>query len=161
MRYGIILTLSVTFAALASPHGAVRAQDKARISGLTDANFGMVAGLGDRSISQSLCAYTSSKTQTYSVTAAGSGTNGSFNLSAGAAELQYDVLWADAANLSSGSSLSPNFRASGFVSPVTNPGCNGRPPTSASLTIVLRDAVLRNARAGSYSGTLQVMIAPE
>lgn len=161
MRYGIVLILSAGLALSASPQGAALAQDKARVSGLADVNFGLVAGLGDRAISQSLCAYTSSRTERYAITAVGSGSGGSFTLSSGTTQLGYDVLWADVPNLASGSSLSPNVPTSGFVSPVKNHQCNGNPPTSASLTIVLRDAVLRDARAGSYAGTLQVTIAPE
>lgn len=163
MRYRAFPILAAVVTVLASVllPGPARAADKARVTGLVDVNFGVVAGFGDQSISQSLCAFTSSRTATYSVTAMGDGASGSFALNSGSSQLVYDVLWADAPGLSSGSALSPNIPMSGLTSAASHQACTSGPPASASLTIVLRDGVLRNARAGSYSGAVQITIAPE
>ena len=163
MRYGASPIVAAILVALAAvlPQSSARAADKARISGLSDVDFGLVAALGDQSRSQSVCAYTSSNSETYSITAVGDGPGGSFSLSSGGSQLDYDVLWADAPNMSSGTALFPNVPRSGFISSAKQHFCNSGPPTSASLTVVLRDAVLRSARSGSYAGTLQITIAPE
>lgn len=163
MRYGASSILAALLAALAAvlPPATARAADKARVTGFTDVDFGLVANLGDQSVSQNLCAYTSSNLEVYSVTATGDGPNGSFALSSGASQLAYDVLWADAANMSNGTALASGVPSSGFISTVKQHSCNSGPPSSASLTIVLRDSALRNARAGSYTGAVQVTIAPE
>lgn len=162
MRYGPLPILAGLAAGLAVVvSSAARAADKARVSGFADASFGIVTGFGDQSISQSLCAYSSSKTATYSVMASGDGAAGAFALSSGSSQLGYDVLWADAPNLSGGTALAPNVPLSGLTSTASQQSCISGPPASASLTIVLRDSILRSALAGSYSGAVQITIAPE
>ena len=137
-----------------------QAADKARITGLSDVNFGLIAFTGDQSLSQSVCAYSDSSTKGYSVVATGSGSGGAFELS-GAVPLPYDVLWADSAGQTGGSALIAGTASSGFTSTASQQFCNSGPPASASLTIVIRAATLGSTGAGSYSGTLQLMIAPE
>jgi hypothetical protein len=136
-------------------------QERARLTGLADVNFGLVTSLTDTSISQSVCVYTSSRTDRYSVLALGGGAGNGFVLDAGPSQLQYEVLWADAPGATSGTSLVAGTLTPGFVSAVKQQTCNSGPPTSASLTIRLRDHVLQNARSGSYSGILAITIAPE
>ena len=162
MRYGAPLLASAVVVALTLvPYGAARAAEKARITGLADANFGLIVGTIDRSIAQSLCVYSSSNTGAYAVTASGTGAGGSFALSTGSAQLPYDVLWADAANQTSGTVLSSGTPTGGFTSNATQHFCNSGPSSSATMTIVIRSAALANAQAGSYSGMLQITIAPE
>lgn len=140
---------------------AQAASNKARITGLGDVAFGLVVGTGDRSASQNLCVFNSSGTGRYSVTATGSGTGGTFALSSGAAQLPYDVLWADSPDQTGGTQLVAGAAAPGFASAAAQQTCNSGPPASASLTVVIRSAALTRATAGDYSGTLQVTIAPE
>lgn len=137
-----------------------QAADKARITGLSDVSFGLIAGTGDQSLSQSVCAYSNSSTNGYSVVATGSGSGGAFELS-GSAPLPYDVLWADSAGQTGGSALTAGTASPGFTSSASHQVCTSGPPASASLTIVIRAATLGSAPAGSYSGTLQLTIAPE
>jgi len=136
------------------------AADKARITGLSDVSFGLIAAAGDQSLSQSVCAFSNSSTNGYSVVATGSGSGGAFELS-GTAPLPYDVLWSDSAGQTGGSALTAGSASQGFTSNADHQVCNSGPPASASLTIVIRAATIGSARAGSYSGTLQLMIAPE
>lgn len=163
MRSGRFLTVALimgVFGAAGAPESA-RAADKAELSGLSDVAFGLILGTADQTASQSVCAYTSSKTELYSVTATGSGSGGAFALSSGAAQLPYDVLWADAPGQTGGTSLAAGTLTPGFASNAKQHTCNAGPSTTASLTIVIRSAKLLSARAGDYAGTLQITIAPE
>jgi len=137
------------------------AADKARITALSDVPFGLIPGTTDQTASQNLCAYSSSNTGGYNVTAVGNGNGGAFTLSSGAASLAYDVLWAGSANQAGGTALVPGTATSGFTSTASQQTCNSGPSTSASLTVVIRSATLTSAMAGSYIGTLQITIAPE
>lgn len=163
MITGKALIAAAVFAATIAglPNGPARAADKARITGLSDVAFGVVSTAGDQSASQSLCAYTSSNTNGYSVAANGDGIGGSFALSSGMSQLPYDALWADAPNGTSGTTLIAGSAMSGFTSTASQQSCNSGPSSSASLTIVIRAATLGSARAGTYSGALQITISPE
>lgn len=163
MRYGILHILSVAVGALLAilPESPALGADKARASGLTDANFGFLISTSDQSLSQNICAYSSSATKGYSVVALGTGPGGAFELSSGSAQMQYEVLWADGANQVGGRSLASGVSENGFTSSATQQFCNSGPIASASLTIVIRSLALESARAGSYSGTLQITLAPE
>jgi hypothetical protein len=138
-----------------------RAADKARITGLSDVAFGLITGTADQAISESVCAYSSSSTGGYSVTATGDGSGGAFELSAGADQLAYDVLWTDSADQAGGTALVAGSATAGFTSVANQQFCNSGPSTSASLTVVIRSASLGSAMVGSYAGTLQITIAPE
>jgi len=155
---GVALGLALACGML--PSSAYAANDKARISGLADVAFGPVSTATDTPISQDVCAYSSSATNGYSVTATGSGGGGAFTLSSGAAQLPYDVLWADSAGQPNGTALSAGTTTSGFISTAGQQGCSN-PTASATLTVVIRAASLGTALAGSYTGSLQITIAPQ
>jgi len=137
------------------------AADKVRLTDLSDVSFGLITGSADQSVSQSVCAYSASSTGGYSVTAVGSGAGGSFQLTGGPAPLPFDVLWASTPNQTGGTALVANSPTSGFVSAASQQTCNSGPSSSASLTIVVRAAALNSARAGTYAGTLDLIISPE
>lgn len=164
MRYGNLPSLALALAVVGASSAAASpawAADKARITGLSDVTFGVIAGTGDQSVSQSLCAFSDSSSNGYSVIATGNGSGGSFELSSGSAQLPYEVLWADSAGQTGGSALVAGVVTSGFTSGASHQFCNSGPSASASLTIVIRGATLSSARAGAYLGTLQITIAPE
>jgi hypothetical protein len=163
MKWGIVLIVGLVAAAatgMSSSPGRA-ASDKVRLTGLSDVSFGLIAGTADQTASQSICAYSSSNTNGYSVSAIGSGGGGAFELLAGATPLQYDVLWSDASNQTSGVALTAGTTRSGFISNASQQTCNSGPSSSASLTVIIRSATLMSARAGAYSGRLQITIAPE
>ncbi|MXO61265.1 hypothetical protein GRI89_17105 [Altererythrobacter salegens] len=137
------------------------AADKVRITGFSDVPFGVVSVTTDQTLSQSICAYSSASTGGYWVSAQGSGSGGAFTLDSGAAQLPYDVYWADSSGQTGGRQLTAGSTATGFTSAISQQFCNSGPPTSASLTIVLRASVLTGAIAGSYSGTLEITLGPE
>lgn len=146
---------------LAGQSAILQAADKVRVSSLKAVDFGQLSGVGDRRVSQSICAFSSSATKGYSITASGTGEGGSFALNSTAAYLPYEVLWSDNSGQSSGTSLIPGTPRGGFQSTASQHFCMSGPSSSASLIIVIRSAAIESARAGSYSGTLQIVISPE
>lgn len=155
-------TVGVCLPLLLCAAGAQAQSRNVRITKLTDVPFGSIANLNiDAVQSQSLCVYANTATNGYTVTAVGSGSGGGFALGSGSQELGYEVQWADAPGQSSGTQLTPNTPLSGLTSTARQQTCNAGPPTTASLVIVLRSADLSTARAGTYSGSLTVIIGPE
>jgi hypothetical protein len=133
-----------------------------RITKLSDVAFGAIANVGaDATSSQSLCVYANTAIQGYRITASGSAPGGAFSLTSGSFLLNYEVQWNQSPNQSSGTQLSPNVTLTGLISSATQQTCNSGPATSASLILVLRSSELSGARAGSYSGTLTLLVGPE
>ncbi|QNP44553.1 hypothetical protein H9L15_15770 (plasmid) [Sphingomonas daechungensis] len=159
MRLLLVLAVGLLAAAVApSPAAAQRV----RITKLSDVAFGSLTNLGvDAVRNQSVCVFSQAATRGYHVTATGSAPGGSFALLSGGNQLAYDVQWSPSAGQSSGTQLSPNVTLTGLTSTATQQSCNSGPATSASLIVVLRSTTLSNARAGSYAGTLTLVIGPE
>lgn len=133
-----------------------------RITGLSDVAFGTVANLStDWTLSQNICVYSNTATSGYHVQATGSGSGGAFTLASGSNALAYEVEWNPVSGQSTGTTLSPNVALTGQVSSATQQSCNSGPATSASLIVILRAAQLSAATAGSYSGTLTLLVGPE
>lgn len=149
--------------ALALPAwSGLSAGNNVRITGLSDVAFGTVANLASDSLnSQNICVFSNSQTNGYYVQATGSGAGGAFTLASGGNALAYEVQWNQASGQSAGAQLSPNVALTGQVSSATQPSCNSGPSSSASLIIILRSAQLSAATAGTYSGTLTLLVAPE
>ena len=159
---GMGLVLIGTSAMMLTASPALAASSKVRITKLSDVAFGSIANLGvDSSQSQSVCLYSDTNTSGYNITATGAGPGGAFQLSSGPIALTYEVQWNSSSGQSSGIQLSPNVPLTGQTSTATQQTCNNGPPTSASLIILFRSGVLSSARAGSYSGTLTLVVGPE
>lgn len=156
------LAILATACILLGEGPAAAASNKVRISNLADVAFGTVANLNvDAVQSQSLCVYADTSTNGYNVTGIGTGPGGAFELSSGAVSMPYDVLWSSSAGQNSGAQLTPNVPLTGQVSGAAQQACNTGPSTSASLVIVLRSIALSSATAGTYNGTLTLVIGPE
>jgi hypothetical protein len=158
-----LLRLVISAAAVASTaFPAHAASDKVRITNLTDVAFGLVTNLSvDAVSSQSVCLYASTATNGYNVRASGSGPGGAFTLASGSDNLPFDVQWNSAAGQSNGPQLTANVALSGQVSAATQQTCNSGPATSASVIVILRTAALSSAAAGSYNGSVTLVIGPE
>jgi hypothetical protein len=132
-----------------------------QISKLTDVAFGTIANFTtDQTNSQSVCAYSSATGGRYSVTASGSGSGGAFTLASGGSQLAYEVQWAATANQTTGVALTPGVALTGQTGNGLTATCFfGFVPT-ASLITILRASALSAASAGTYSGTLSLLIAP-
>ena len=157
---GIPVCCVLVLAALINSSPALA--DKVRITNLSDVDFGTIANLQtDSRRSQNICLYSNGPTGGYSVLATGSGAGSAFRLASGPNSLAYDVEWSNQSGQTSGAALSPNVVLTGQTSSATNQFCSSGPAATASLTIVLRAAQLSQARQGSYSGTLTLLIAAE
>jgi len=157
-----MLAIASGLSLLLSASPALAANDKVRITGLTDVAFGSIANLGvDAVRSESVCVYSSSATSGYNVTATGTGPGGAFELSSGSVALPFEVQWSGSAGQSSGVQLSPNVPLTGQVSTATQQTCNSGPATSASLIVVLRSTALSSATAGAYNGAITLLVGPE
>ena len=155
---------AIAFAAciLLLPAAPAFAEDKVRITGLSDVSFGTITSFVTDSVrTQSICVYAKSAMDNYRVTATGSGSGGEFHLISGANTLPYEVQWSDAAGQTSGTQLSANMALTGQHSTAQKDDCSKGPATTASLIIILRSAAVATAIAGSYSGSLSLVIAPE
>lgn len=146
---------------LASPSAAQ--SNNVRLTKLSDVEFGSLANLGvDATQSQNICVFAHTATNGYRITAVGSAPGSAFALVSGTGDqLAYEVQWNAAAGQSSGAQLSPSSPLTGLVTTATHQSCNNGPATTASLILVLRSTALSSARAGSYSGTLTLVIGPE
>ena len=149
-------------AAALTAGSAMAASNNVRISGLSDVAFGSVGNLAVDSISsQSICVYANTAINGYNVTASGSSSGGAFALASGANRLSYEVQWSQSPGQSSGTQLNPNVALTGLVSTATQQNCNSGPAASASLILIVRSTIASSAAAGSYSGTLSLLVGPE
>ena len=156
-----VLGLCLAAALSASPAPAAAA-DKVRLTNLSDLVFGTVTNLAiDAVRAENVCIYSTSRTNGYHVIASGNGPGGAFELSSGSDTLAFDVAWSSTSGQSSGSLLTPNVPLTGQVSSATQQTCNSGPATSASLVVILRSAALSSATAGTYNGTLTLVVGPE
>jgi hypothetical protein len=152
----------LAIAAVATPAQLAAQSQNVRVTKLTDVTFGGLTNLGvDASLSQDICVYANTTGNRYRVTATGSGPAGSFALSSGANLLPYEVQWNAASGQSSGLQLVANSAQTGLISTATQQTCNSGPLTSASLILLLRSTALSSAMAGTYSGTLTLLIGAD
>jgi hypothetical protein len=144
--------------ALSSPASAA---DKAKISALTDLAFGTLSTSTDTTVSENVCAY--STTNGYTVTATGDGTASAFTLAGPSFALPYEVRWAATPSANSGTALTAGTASSSFTHPSNlQQSCGGGgPASSATLLVIVRATALGSARAGSYTGKLTISIAPQ
>jgi hypothetical protein len=156
------LALLAAVASLLGNGPVQAASNKVRITKLVDVSFGTVANLGADAVQgQSVCVYADTNTNGYNITGIGTGPDGSFQLSSGAASMSFDVLWNSSAGQSSGTQLAPNVPLTGQVSAAAHQTCSTGPVSSASLVVVLRSAALSSAAAGSYNGSLTLLVGAE
>ena len=149
-----LLTVLIPALLVCTPAYAANVQ----IFGLSDVSFGTLSSVSaDVTSSQSVCAYAGLLGGRYSITASGSGSNGAFTLTNGSALLPYEVQWAGTSGQATGTALTANAALSGQT---TLLNCLLGLTTDASLIVILRGTSLSAATAGSYSGTLTLLIAP-
>jgi hypothetical protein len=147
---------------LVAPTALQAQSDNVRITDLSDVNFGTLGNLGvDAILAQNICVFANTTGRRYRVQAAGSAPGGAFALTSGASLLPYEVQWSASSGQSSGTQLTSGVARTGLVSAATQQACNSGPATSASLVILLRSTSLSSARAGSYSGTLTLVVGAD
>lgn len=160
IRAVVLAGLIPLFVLGASP--ATAASNKVRITNLSDVAFGSIANLGADAVrSENLCLFADTNTNGYNVTATGTGPGGAFQLSSGSGSMAYEVQWSSSSGQSSGAQLTPNVPLTGQISAATHQTCNTGPANSASLVVVVRSSALSSATAGTYNGTLTLVVGPE
>jgi len=134
---------------------------RVQISGLSDIAFGTLDPAGPASNVQDVCVWSNTNGRAYSITATGSGLGGGFAITDGTNELDYGVQWATTPGQSSGSALMPAGALTGLSSAAVDPMCSAGVGASASLIVSMTAAELQAAVAGSYTGTLTLVVAPQ
>ena len=156
------LRLALAFGALLSSSASpVLAASNVRITGLSDVAFSSVSFSSDTTLAENVCAYSNSSTNGYRVTATGTGSGGAFSLASGSNVLAYEVQWSAQSGKTSGVQLTAGVPLTGLTSTATQQACNAGPATSASLIVILRSSAVSAATAGTYNGSLTLLIAPE
>lgn len=158
----VLATAAIILAGFLNGTPLEAASNKVRISGLADVSFGTIGSLTTDAVqSQSLCLFADTAISGYNVTAAGEGPGGAFRLASGASSMSFEVQWNSAAGRASGTSLNPNVPLTGQSSGATQQTCNNGPATSASLIVILPAAALSSAVAGTYKGSLTLLVGAE
>ena len=140
---------------------ATPASAQARINKLSDVAFGTLTNFATDSVqAQSVCAYSLGLLGAYHVTATGSGSGGAFTLASSGSTLPYEVQWSASSGQTSGTSLTSGVALTGQYSSALLSGCTLGAATTASLIVVIRATTLTTATAGSYSGVLTIILAP-
>lgn len=152
MRSAVLFCAALLSAAMPAEAQMVRVRQ------LTDMNFGPLVEGGDRRQADSVCVFSTSVIRGYRVTATGSGPGGMFALASGGDSLPLEVQWAFYPGATSGVSLVPGVARSGTTSNFVDASCSFT--TTATLIVILRGEDVGRAPAGSYSGTLNLLIAP-
>lgn len=161
-RTSVCTALRGALVALAASCSVPGHAQNVRISGLSDVDFGTLTNLiNDQTISQTICVFSAAFNGGYRITATGSGPGGAFTLQSGAAQLPYELQWAASADQTSGQPLTPGIALSSQSGNTWLSNCLFGLFRSASLIAVLRASQTGTARAGSYSGTVALMIAPD
>jgi hypothetical protein len=146
-------------ALLATASGA--AAQQARITALTDVSFGTISNFTtDLTLTQNVCVYSTATSGRYRVTATGSGTSSAFTLASGTNRLAYEVQWADAINQTTGDALTAGVALTQQNTSATSSNCAAAPTRTATLITILRTSAIGAAKAGTYTGTLTLLIAP-
>jgi spore coat protein U-like protein len=134
---------------------------RVQISGLTDILFGTVDPTAAAASAEDVCVWSNTSGRGYTVAASGDGASNAFTLTDGTNDLAYAVEWADSAGQSSGTALVSGTALGGLASSATNPTCSAGPAATASLIVRMGAADLQAAVAGSYAGTLTLVVAPQ
>jgi hypothetical protein len=127
------------------------------VNGLTDFNLGSWSGSGQLRQTDSMCVGTSQSPFRYRITATGSGAGGAFTVTNGISALPYTLEHRGASGafqtMTAGTALTGQ-RGSSLAT--CNAGTN-----TARLRITFTEPNLLGATAGSYSGTITLVVAPE
>lgn len=134
---------------------SITVDDEVRISNLGDIVLGTFAGV-DASGTSAACIYRNSAT-TYQITASGNGTANAFTLTDGTGTVGYSVTYADGATVAD--SMSSGIALVGQDGADTDVDCAAT-GNNALIGVTVAAADAAALPAGSYSGTLTLVVAP-
>lgn len=131
----------------------------ARITALNDIALGTWSGTGALAGSDNaICVWSS--TGGYSLTATGSGAGGAFTLASGGNTVAYAVEWAQTGGASSGTAVTTGSALTGQTTNATSTSCASGPASTAGVFVSVPEANLSAAPAGTYTGTLTLLVTP-
>ena len=150
---GLLFSLTILMAVAVLSGPAV--SSTAIIKTLSDLDLGEWEGATELSDDVSHCVATS--TGGFSITATGDGAGGSFRVSNGSAEIPFQVYYKDT---SKGTQVqlvagTPANNLSGGTDPTK---CKGK---SQNVEVRIQDVDMAKVPAGTYSGTLNLMVTPQ
>ena len=132
------------------------------ITRIADLNLGAWSGSGDKADEDDVCIYTNNGTGNYQVTASGSGSGGSFELSDGLGNsITYSASWsnsigsAGSVGLTSGTPLTNQSGAC-----TTSSTCTGCGVNNANFSINIPANTLNSAVPGYYTGSISLVVEP-
>ncbi len=130
-----------------------------RITGFSNFAFGTWVGSGDLQNSDDLCVYNSA-TSNYQITATGDGVGSAFTLDSSGIPVAYEVYWNDSTGTSGNVQLTTNSTLHGQSGANTSSEtCGGS--NNANLEIFVPEGSLSTVTAGSFSGTLTILLEPD
>ena len=130
-----------------------------QISGLSDMTVDYAGwdGISDLTTSESVCVWSNANGGHYNITATGSGSSRAFEITGPDGTLPYAVEWTGGG---AATALTATTAAAGMTGANHGKTCSSGGPT-ANLDVIISAANLSAASAGTYTGTLTLLVAPE
>ncbi len=114
-------------------------------------------GIADLTTTESVCVWSNANGGHYNITATGSGGSGAFEITGGSGTLPYSVDWTGGG---AATALTTGTLAAGMTGANHGVDCLTGGNT-ATLDVTIAAANMSGAVAGSYTGTLTLLVAPE
>lgn len=134
---------------------------RVQISGLEDVQFALVDPATGARKAQAVCVWSNSPSGAYTLTAAGSGAGGAFELAGGEQTVGYSVEWSANAGQTSGEPLTSGATQTNLQAAATSADCASG-SGSASLMVAVDPAQLASAEPGAaYTGALTLIVSPQ
>lgn len=147
---------SVGFNSTGTVDISLTVNDEVRISNLSDINLGVFAG-ADAVGSTDACVYRNG-TGAYRITATGSGAGGAFALTDGTNSVAYTVDYDDGTGAVAMGAAAPMIGRTGADPSSATCATTGN---NATVTTTVAAATAASLPAGTYTGTLTLLVAPE
>ena len=136
----------------------------AKISGMSDMTLASyTVGGGNQALNTTACVYSSTAGGGYTVKATGSGASSAFTIATGSDLIPYTVVWNSGgagALGTTGAALTTNVTSSSLTNAATDSATCAVGGATAQLNIGLLGTNLDAAPAGTYSGTVTLLVTP-
>lgn len=125
-----------------------------QISNMNDFSFGTWSGSGQLQSTDNICIHDTQVNPRYGITASGSGAGSAFTIQSGANTIAYTAEWQG--SVTAITTLIPAVKSQFQDANRVSATCGGG--TNASLRITISQANLEAANAGTYTGTLTILL---
>lgn len=136
---------------------SIQVDDEVQISNLADIVLGTFGGT-DASGTSAACIYRNSA-PSYQITGTGNGTANAFTLTDGTSTVPYSVSFSDEASGASAASLTSGVALTAQTGADVSPTC-ATAGDNAQIAVTVAAADAATLPAGSYAGTLTLVVAP-